>query len=135
MEIIVGVVCFLVGGGVGFGIFKATEKKEEIQIEDTTAEVQQEVIKQLTDLDLIIPLCDPKKGEQEMIWNSSQQSDMCRYLACLQFSRGIDSKTGGNGECEAISNILNKKAVLETCKKEEDPEAQKACIVFFDRRL
>lgn len=134
MEIIIGIVCFIVGGGIGFGISKATEK-QDVVVEDKTSQAQQEVIKNLTNLDLIIPLCDPKKQDKDMIWDSTQQADMCRYLACLQFSRGVDSKTGGNGECEQISNIMNKKAVLEHCKKEEDPDKSKACVEFFDRRL
>jgi len=140
MEIVigVGVVAFLLGGGLGFGISKATEKKVEtpIVIEDKTSQEQQAVIKQLTNLDLIIPLCSPIKEEKkQIIWDSADQELMCRYLACLQFSRGVDSQTGGNGECEKISNILNKKAIISVCKKEETPELQKACIELFDRRL
>jgi hypothetical protein len=137
MEIIIGVLAFLIGGGAGFGIAKATQKKEEpIVIEDKTSEEQQLIIKQLTNLDLIIPLCSPIKEEgKEVVWESDDQELMCRYLACLQFSRGIDSQTGGNGECEKISNVLNKKAILKICKKEESPELQKSCIELFDRRL
>lgn len=138
MEIIIGVLAFLIGGGVGFGISKATEKKIEapIVIEDKTSQEQQKVIKQLTNLDLIIPLCSPVKEEgKEAVWESDDQELMCRYLACLQFSRGIDSKTGGNGECEKISNVLNKKAILEICEKKEIAEEKKECKDFFDRRL
>jgi hypothetical protein len=136
VEIIIGVLAFLIGGGVGFGISKATEKNDPIIIEDKTSQEQQLVIKQLTNLDLIIPLCSPHKEEsKEIIWDSSDQELMCRYLACLQFSRGIDAKTGGNGECDKISNVLNKKAILKICKKEEDPTQRKECTDFFDRRL
>jgi hypothetical protein len=135
VEIIIGVVAFLIGGGLGFGISKIGNE-EPIIIEDKTSQEQQKVIKQLTNLDLIMPLCSPKKDdESSLIWASEDQELMCRYLACLQFSRGIDSKTGGNGECEAISNVLNKKSILATCEKEEEDDKKRACIEFFDRRL
>ena len=132
MEIIVGVLAFLIGGGVGFGISKATEKKEvPLVIEDKTSEEQQLIIKQLTNLDLIIPLCSPVKDEkQALIWGNEDQELMCRYLACLQFSRGVDAKTGGNGECEKISNVLNKKAILEICEKRQTPEDKKSVKTF-----
>lgn len=135
VEIIITVVAFLIGGGLGFGISKIGNE-EPIIIEDKTSQEQQKVIKQLTNLDLIMPLCSPKKDdESSLIWASEDQELMCRYLACLQFSRGIDSKTGGNGECEAISNVLNKKSILATCEKEEEEDKKRACIEFFDRRL
>ena len=108
MEIIVGVISFLVGAGAGFGIFKATEKKEPVVLEDKTSQAQQEVIKQLTNLDLIMPLCTPDKE------GNLEHGDMCRYLACLQYSRGIDSQTSG-AECEKISNQMSSKAVLDHC--------------------
>ena len=137
MEILIGVLAFILGGGIGFGISQATNKKDSSPqiIVDKTAEKQQDIIKELTNLDLILPICDPsKKEKEESRYTSTDQILLCRYLACLQFSRGIDSKTGGNGECEAISNILNKKAVLEICSKLE-VEQKKDCIEFFDRRL
>lgn len=133
MEWILLGIGLILGGGIGFGISKATEKKPEPIVDNSVAEGQQEVIKNLTNLDLVLPICNPKKDE-ESVYSSLDQALMCRYLSCLQFSRGIDSKTGGNGECEAISNIMNKKAVLEICKK-EDSESSKICIEFFDRRL
>ena len=121
----------ILGGGIGFGISKATEKKPVV--DNSVAEEQQEIVKQLTNLDLVLPLCDPQKKDDSR-YSSIDQALMCRYLSCLQFSRGIDSKTGGNGECEAISNIMNKKAVFEICK-DEDETKSKACIELFDRRL
>ena len=105
MEILIGVICFLVGGGAGFGISHLNKPKV---IEDKTSQVQQEVIKQLTNLDLIMPLCTPdKEGKLE-------HAEMCRYLACLQYSRGIDSQTSG-AECEQISNQISSTAILREC--------------------
>ena len=105
MEILIGAICFLIGGGAGFGISQLNKPKV---VEDKTSQVQQEVIKQLTNLDLIMPLCTPdKEGKLE-------HAEMCRYLACLQYSRGIDSQTSG-AECEQISNQISSTAILKEC--------------------
>jgi len=135
MEVLIGVIAFIVGGGAGFGLAQLAKPKETLVVEDKTSQTQQEVIKELTNLDLILPLCNPNKQTEEVtIWSSQDQALMCRYLACLQFSRGIDSKTGGK-ECEAISNVLNKKSILSSCNEFKDDEKIKQCIEFFDRRL
>jgi len=131
--IIAGIVGLGIGIGGTIGIQHANKPKEEPPKQDLTAEKQQDVVKQLTNLDLIFPVCSTEKIENSL-YESIDQSLLCRYLACLQFSRGVDSKTGGS-ECEHISNIMNKKAVIEICKKEEDPESRKACVDLFDRRL
>ena len=129
MEWFIAGLAFIAGGAVGVAVLKSRPV-------ETTAVVQQEVIKQLTDLDLIIPLCDPAQIEKT--------GEMCRYLACLQFSRGIDSQTGGNGECEKIGNVISKKSVYDYCTEvaqqsdvrgEEWNRTVKECIDFFDRRL
>jgi hypothetical protein len=129
MEWLIAGLAFVAGGAVGVAVIKSRPV-------ETTAVVQQEVIKQLTDLDLILPLCDPAQIKET--------GEMCRYLACLQFSRGIDSQTGGNGECEKIGNVISKKSVYDYCTdvaKSADVVAVewdrtvKECIEFFDRRL
>lgn len=105
MEILIGVICFLVGGGAGFGL---SQLNKPTVVEDKTSQAQQEVVKQLTNLDLIMPLCTPdKEGKLE-------HAEMCRYLACLQYSRGIDSQTSG-AECEQISNQISSTAILKEC--------------------
>ena len=133
MEIIIGVISFIVGGGIGFGVSQVIKKPDTIVVQDVVAKEQQEIIKQLTDLDLIIPICNPNQIEKPL-YTSTDQMLLCRYLSCLQFSRGIDSKTGGNGECEDISNIMNKKAIIEVCSK-QDESIKKDCVELFDRRL
>lgn len=108
MEWVLLVAGLIVGGGAGFGIAKSTTPKPPLVIEDKTSQEQQEVIKQLTNLDLIMPLCTPDtEGELK-------HADMCRYLACLQYSRGIDSQTSGK-ECEEISNKMLSKSILDHC--------------------
>jgi len=138
MEWILLAVGIGVGAGAGTGITLWFKKKEPVEEVDNTATEQQEVIKQLTNLDLIMPICSPEHLSKE-----GNDDSLCRYLACLQFSRGIDSQTSGS-ECEQISNIMNKKSILSYCKdeaKKADVTADeyekdiKECVEFFDRRL
>ena len=97
-----------------------------IVIKDETAEKQQDVILQLTDFDLAKPVCDPDFIEKNT-------NLLCRELFCGMQQRGIDSKTAGK-ECEAISNVLNKKAIREFCKH-PIPDSERECLEFFDRRI
>ena len=56
-------IALLIGLIVGVGstvIGTKLEKSKPIVIEDKTSQVQQEVIKQLTDLDIIEKLCQPE---------------------------------------------------------------------------
>ena len=96
-----------------------------IVIKDETAEKQQAVILQLTDLDLVKPVCAPDFIEKNT-------DLLCREMFCRMQQRGIDAKTGS--ECENIGNVLNKKAIRDACKH-AIPETERACLEFFDRRI
>ncbi len=123
MEIIIGIIAFVIGAGSGAGITAAVIKKkspEVIVVEpDKTSEKQQETILQLTDLELAKQICEKTGGTL-----------LCREILCLQFSRGIDSQTAGK-TCEEISNIHNSITIMEECEKREDPER---CLDIFWRR-
>ena len=123
MEIIIGIIAFVIGAGSGAGITAALIKKkspEVIVVEpDKTSEKQQETILQLTDLELAKQICEKTGGTL-----------LCREILCLQFSRGIDSQTAGK-TCEEISNIHNSITIMEECEKREDPER---CLDIFWRR-
>ena len=152
MEIIIGVIAFLAGGGVVFGITKASQPTEPVVIQDNTAEKQQDVVLQLTDLDLVKEACSPS-----FIVDKEQGDILCRELFCRMQQRGVDAKTGAS-ECEAISNVANKKMIINFCtaqatyevpkeiegsesvdptekKKVVNPEIKKQCIELFDRRI
>jgi len=120
-------IALLVGLLVGVGstvIGTQLDKKEPVVIEDKTSQVQQEVIKQLTDLDIVEKLCTPKNVEK------TEDRLLCRELTCLVYSRGIDSKTGES--CEEIQNLANTVSLIDYCTKQEDTE--KCYEVFWKRK-
>ncbi len=123
MEIIIGIICFVIGAGGGAGITAAVMKNKPPEVvivePDKTSEKQQETILQLTDIELAKEICEKQGGTL-----------LCREVLCLQFSRGIDSQTAGK-TCEEISNIHNSITIMEECEKREDPER---CLDIFWRR-
>lgn len=99
-----------------------------------TEEIAKDQIKlqiQLTDLDLVKPLCTP-----EFIKSNDDHSLICRELFCRMQTRGIDSKTSG-ADCESIGNMLNKNALFRFCQKvsKDDKEKKRACVELYDRRI
>ena len=111
--LIIGLSSLLVGGGAGAAITAKLLKKKEPDtvIEDTTSETQQEIIKQLTDIDLLEVPCSKEFIE-------AKGDLICREMFCRMMSRGIDSQTSGQ-ECEQISNISNTQIIREDCKDEQ----------------
>ena len=123
-EIIISALIGLVVGGGTVAIALKPKPKEETT--DAVAKDQQETIKQLTNFDLTLPICNPT-------YIKEKGNLLCRELTCLQFSRGIDSQTGGS-QCEQISNIANKIEILDKCAKKETPEQKSECLEIFWRR-
>ena len=113
----------LIGVILGVGGAKALENKKPA-IEDTTATKQQEVIKQLTDLDVIKEICNPEQTQTQ------EGLLLCREMTCLIYTRGIDSQTSGK-QCEEISNIQNTMSMIEYCNEQGDGSL---CTDLFWRR-
>lgn len=124
-EIIISAVLGLLVGG-GSVALALKPKKEDPKPVESIAQDQQEVIKQLTNFDLTLPICSPE-------YIKEKGNLLCRELTCLQFSRGIDSETGGS-QCEQISNIANKIEILDKCSLEKTPEKTSECLEIFWRR-
>jgi 3-keto-L-gulonate-6-phosphate decarboxylase len=112
----------LIGVLLGVGGAKALETKTPVQ--DTTATKQQEVIKQLTDLDVIKELCNPEQTQTQ------EGLLLCREMTCFVYSRGIDSQTSGK-QCEEISNIQNTMSMIEYCNEQGEGSL---CSDLFWRR-
>ena len=113
----------VVGGGAIFGL---THQKKPSGNEDI-AKGQIEVQKNLTNFDVVLPICSPEYIKEH------NNDLLCRELTCLMFTRGIDSQTSG-ATCEEISNVLNKRAIIDYCNTFESEAHQSNCINLFWRR-
>ncbi len=108
-----------IGGTIGIKKIKKPEPPPVIIVEDETAEKQQEVVLQLTDLDVAVKICEDPNN-----------SKLCRELLCYQFGKGLGSQTS-QSQCESISNIHNTIIIHEYCKEQENYDD---CIDLFWRR-
>jgi len=102
----------LVLGGVSTVVILKKKEPESQSVSppiENVATIQQEVIKQLTDIDLLEVPCS-----LEYIGQSGDL--LCREMFCRMTTRGIDAKTSGQ-ECEEISNVSNSKTIIEHCEK------------------
>ena len=104
---------------------KINQKNEPIIIEDKTSQTQQEIIQQLTDLDVVEKLCNPENVK------TIEDRLLCRELTCHVYSRGIDSQTSGKS-CEEIQNIANTVSMVDYCI--EKMENKSECYDIFWRR-
>ena len=119
-------------GGAAIGatwfILSRDIDKTVIVAEEKTAIAQQDVIKQLTDLDLVQKVCEPS-----FIVKNDSKDLLCREWICRMMQRGIDAKTS-QVDCSEIANVANKITVKNFCSN-KSVEKERACIEFFDRRL
>tara|TARA_R100001163_G_scaffold63833_1_gene56635 strand:- start:581 stop:979 length:399 start_codon:yes stop_codon:yes gene_type:complete len=121
----------LVLGGILLGAGGATvahnmNKKNIEPVVIKSHEGTEKAIQQLTNLDITKPLCDPEFIKEHGVI-------LCREITCLQFSRGLDSKTAG-AQCESISNIHNKIEIERWCNQYQDESLKQECIDLFWKR-
>ena len=121
----------LILGGILLGAGGATvahniNKNKTDPIVINPHEGSDKAIQQLTDLDITKPLCDPDFIKEHGVL-------LCREITCLQFSRGLDSKTAG-AQCESISNIHNKIEIERWCNQYQDESLKQECIDLFWKR-
>lgn len=121
MEWILLVCGLFAGGGTVWGVMK--NRPPKIIETNKIVEKMVEVDNSLTNQDLLKIPCSKEYMEKN-------GEGLCRELFCRMNTRGgATQQTATSKECEAISNILNKKVILDLCKKDKN------CIEFFDRRI
>ena len=110
--ILIGLGGLFVGSLTTIAIVKDRQADSQIVapivVSDQVAKGQQEVIKQLTDLDLLIEPCSS-------VYIKDQGNLLCREMYCRVMTRGIDAKTSGS-ECEEISNVSNSRIIINHCE-------------------
>lgn len=108
---IIAVSAFIIGGASTYGVMNKRHKEQPVPVvvSDVVAKEQQEVIKQLTNLDLLVEPC-------ESTYIKDHGDLLCREMYCRVMSRGIDSQTAGQ-ECEQIANVANSKLIIDHCEK------------------
>jgi hypothetical protein len=122
MEIIIGIICFVVGGAMGFGVSKATEKPVEPIIVTPDP-----VAKQLGKLDVVEPICHPD-------FIDKQGDGLCKLLMCMTQTNSATGETSGQ-TCDNISNVENKKAIMSFCMSHsKEQESFEKCVDLFFRR-
>ena len=122
MEIILAALAgVFLGSTVVLGIQKGTAPPAPPQ--ETIAKDQQEIIKQLTDLDMVQEICTKELTLENRL--------LCRELTCHVYSRGIDSKTT---DCEEIQNISNTVSMDTWCNQYTEKEQKADCIELFSKR-
>ena len=119
--IIAGVVGLVLGIGGTVGVQQATKPKEEpkpIVIADPVA-------KELGKLDLVEPICHPD-------FISTNGDGLCKLLWCMTQTNSATGEISGQ-MCDNISNVENKKALMEYCSQYQEQERDKCIDVFFRR--
>lgn len=118
--IIFGVIGLVVGIGGTVGIQQLGKPKVSPPVI-----IADPVAKELGKLDLVEPICHPdfidKNGD-----------GLCKLLWCMTQTNSATGEVSGQ-MCDNISNVENKKAILEYCGQFTEQQADKCIDVFFRR--
>tara|TARA_Y100000996_G_C22390953_1_gene589123 strand:- start:139 stop:501 length:363 start_codon:yes stop_codon:yes gene_type:complete len=118
MEIILYILGGLVlGSSVTFGVM--SNNKPIIVPSDPVA-------KELGKLDVVQPVCEPNFIEKN-------SDDLCRELMCMTQTNSATGEVSGI-TCDNITNLRNKKSIIDFCKDKDEFEKIETCIDIFSRR-
>ena len=98
----------LIIGGLGARALNKDKPQPEPPVVIAPVDPVGEVVKQLTNLDLLVEPCSKEYIE-------SAGDTLCREMYCRVMTRGVDAKTSG-AECEEISNVANSKLMIDHCE-------------------
>ena len=118
----------LASGGLGAGItaFFSRDKEPVVIVDNSAAVVDAEVAKQLSNLNLIEPVCSTDYIQEN-------GNGLCRELFCWMETNSVTGEASAIS-CDAISNINNTITILNVCSEVEGVEAQEACYTLFRER-
>ena len=122
------IIIALGSGGLGAGVtaFFMRDEDPVAIVDNEAATIDAEVALELSNLDLIEPLCTTEFIE-------ARGDGLCRELFCWMETNSVTGEASAIS-CDAISNINNTLTILETCSQVEGEEPQKACYTLFRER-
>lgn len=138
MELLVAaLIGIILGGGTATGVAVAVNNKTSKAVAEAAAVAGSKAAAEVVS-DLTAPSTNLTAPDLLKVACSSEHIDkygdmLCREMFCRMQTRGIDAKTSGT-ECEQISNVSNKKAMMLTCDTLQEP-TRKECYDFFDKRI
>ena len=93
---------------------------------DGSAQTQAETAKQLSNLDILEPLCS-------VGYMKNKGPDLCREMYCWAQTNSTTGEASGIA-CEAISNINNTVSIRALCEAEADEARKAGCYTLFRER-
>ena len=136
--VIIAALCgLIVGGGVATGVAIKVGSEHDKLVQDAAMSAGVKAAGAIVD-DLTKPANNLTAPDLLKVACSAEYIEksgdlLCREMFCRMQSRGIDAKTSST-ECEQISNISNKRIMMDICEK-MPTEKQKPCYDFFDKRI
>lgn len=119
--LIAGIVGLVLGIGGTIGVQQATKPK----VVPPAPVIADPVAKELGKLDLVEPICHPD-------YLNSRGDGLCKLLWCMTQTNSATGEISGQ-MCDNISNVENKKAILEYCSQYQEEERTRCIDVFFRR--
>ncbi len=117
------IIAILGGGAAGAGITGLVMRDKG---GDEAITVQQEVVRELSKLDILEPLC-----AEDYI--GAHGDGLCREMYCWAQTNSTTGEANGVA-CEAISNINNTVAIRAVCEAVEDETEKAGCYTLFRER-
>lgn len=128
MTITVGLLGVLLGGAITFDLTQAGKRPKDVTPvvvvpTEQAAVTQQEVVLQLSDLDIVADACTAEYVEKN-------GNGLCRELFCWTQTNSTTGETSGIS-CDAISNLNNTLLVISACAAQNQPDE---CLRLFRER-
>lgn len=123
------------GAGAGVGVHRIHVKAQEAAAAahpavDTTAQGQATAVEQLTDLDLVEPLCEPQWLDVDP---DGWKRLLCREALCWAQAQSTTT-AAETTTCGSISNLADSVAIVELCAGAVESPECKAILAVVNAR-
>lgn len=124
--LVAAAVGLVVGGGSVVAFTHGDKSEPPVVVADVSAQKQAEVQINLSNLDIVKPVCSSEFIEEH-------GDGLCREMFCFAQSQSTTGAAGDKG-CDAISNINNTKVILATCGALEAQPRLECFQTFRERK-